>query len=210
MLTANPEGCNREICLGLDTPGCEFDRSRWWQIEAGLGFCGHLATPGDAWSLRRVPETKARGVVRVQTTAGPSIRPWARWVLRFFTCIPLSQHRSSPTERLTSNPNQCGGRPCIRGMRIRVKDVFDPLAAGVQEAEILADYPYLEAEDISACLAYAAAEADPSLVGCKKDGAGTAGADAAADRVRSRGVAAAVPRCSISAQGALAASGTPA
>jgi uncharacterized protein (DUF433 family) len=69
------------------------------------------------------------------------------------------------TERITFNPNQCGGRPCIRGLRIRVKDVLDLLAAGVQEAEILTDYPYLEAEDISACLAYAAVEADhPVLV----------------------------------------------
>ncbi len=68
-------------------------------------------------------------------------------------------------DRITFNPNQCGGRPCIRGMRIRVKDVLDLLAAGVGEAEILEDYPYLEAEDIRACLAYAAAEADhPVLV----------------------------------------------
>lgn len=44
--------------------------------------------------------------------------------------------------RITSNPRQCGGRPCIRGMRIRVKDVLDMLAGGATEAEILADYPY--------------------------------------------------------------------
>lgn len=61
------------------------------------------------------------------------------------------------TDRITFNPNQCGGRPCIRGMRIRVKDVLDLLAAKVSEAEILADYPYLESEDIVACLEYAAA-----------------------------------------------------
>ena len=68
-------------------------------------------------------------------------------------------------DRITFNPNQCGGRPCIRGMRIRVKDVLDLLAAGVPESEILTDYPYLEAEDISACLEYAATEADhPVLV----------------------------------------------
>lgn len=73
---------------------------------------------------------------------------------------------SSPVmDRITFNPNQCSGRPCIRGMRIRVKDVLDLLAAGVGEAEILEDYPYLEAEDIRACLEYAAAEADhPVLV----------------------------------------------
>ena len=63
-------------------------------------------------------------------------------------------------ERITFNPNQCGGRPCIRGMRIRVKDVLDLLAAKVSEAEILADYPYLEAKDIQACLEYAAAQLD--------------------------------------------------
>jgi uncharacterized protein (DUF433 family) len=68
-------------------------------------------------------------------------------------------------ERITSNPNQCGGRPCIRGMRIRVKDVLDLLAAGVSEAEVLSDFPYLEKEDIRACLAFAATEADhPILV----------------------------------------------
>ena len=64
------------------------------------------------------------------------------------------------TDRITFNPNQCGGRPCIRGMRIRVKDVLDLLAAKVPEAEILADYPYLESEDIVACLEYAASEVD--------------------------------------------------
>jgi uncharacterized protein (DUF433 family) len=72
-------------------------------------------------------------------------------------------------DRITFNPDQCGGRPCIRGMRIRVKDVLDLLAAGVSEAEILADYPDLEAEDIRASLAYAAEESDhPVLVAAGK------------------------------------------
>jgi uncharacterized protein (DUF433 family) len=59
-------------------------------------------------------------------------------------------------DRITIDPNLCGGRPCIRGMRIRVTDVLDQLAAGESPSEILADYPYLEPEDISACLGYAA------------------------------------------------------
>ena len=68
-------------------------------------------------------------------------------------------------ERITFNPNQCGGRPCIRGMRIRVKDVLDLVAAGVPESEILADFPDLEADDIKASLEYAAAQLDhPVLV----------------------------------------------
>jgi predicted nuclease of predicted toxin-antitoxin system/uncharacterized protein (DUF433 family) len=74
-------------------------------------------------------------------------------------------HAMLMTERITFNLKQCGGRPCIRGMRMRVKDVLDLLAAGVPEKEILEDYPYLEAEDITACLEYAAAETDhPVLV----------------------------------------------
>ncbi|NDC76132.1 DUF433 domain-containing protein [bacterium] len=67
-------------------------------------------------------------------------------------------------ERITFNPNQCGGRPCIRGMRIRVKDVLEMLAAKVPEDEILADYPYLEREDITACLEYAAAQVDHAVL----------------------------------------------
>ena len=68
-------------------------------------------------------------------------------------------------ERITFNPNQCGGRPCIRRMRIRVKDVLDLVAAGIPESEILADYPDLEADDIKASLEFAAAQLDhPVLV----------------------------------------------
>jgi uncharacterized protein (DUF433 family) len=68
-------------------------------------------------------------------------------------------------DRITFNPKQCGGRPCIRGMRIRVKDVLDLLASRVPETEILADFPDLEPEDIQACIEYAAAQLDhPVLV----------------------------------------------
>jgi uncharacterized protein (DUF433 family) len=59
-------------------------------------------------------------------------------------------------DRITINPAQCGGRPCIRGMRIRVMDILDMLSGGMTPEEILTDYDELEAEDISAALAYAA------------------------------------------------------
>ena len=55
----------------------------------------------------------------------------------------------SELHRVTVNPDQCGGRPCIRGLRIRVKDVLDLLAAGASREEILRDYPLLEPQDIS-------------------------------------------------------------
>jgi len=70
----------------------------------------------------------------------------------------------SHLERITINPRQCGGRPCIRGMRIRVKDVLELLASGVPTEEILADFPYLEPEDIRAALQYAAAQADHPIL----------------------------------------------
>ena len=66
----------------------------------------------------------------------------------------------SETHRITVDPNQCGGRPCLRGLRIRVKDVLDLLAAGADRDEILADYPLLEAGDIVASLEYAARQSD--------------------------------------------------
>lgn len=62
--------------------------------------------------------------------------------------------------RITVNSEQCAGRPCIRGMRIRVKDILDMLAAGATTPDILRDYPYLEPEDITAALEYAAQQAD--------------------------------------------------
>jgi uncharacterized protein (DUF433 family) len=66
----------------------------------------------------------------------------------------------SEMHRVTVDPGQCGGRPCIRGLRIRVKDVLDLLAAGASRGEILADYPLLEAKDITAVLEYAARQND--------------------------------------------------
>ena len=67
-------------------------------------------------------------------------------------------------ERITFNPEQCGGRPCIRGMRIRVTDVLDMLAGGASEAEILKDFPDLETADIRACLQYAAAQLNHAVL----------------------------------------------
>lgn len=67
--------------------------------------------------------------------------------------------------RITHNPAQCGGRPCIRGMRIRVSDVLDLLAAGLTAEQILDEMPDLEAGDLKASLVYAARQLDhPVLV----------------------------------------------
>jgi len=62
----------------------------------------------------------------------------------------------SALDRITVSPDVCGGRPCIRGLRIRVKDVLEALAAGATREEILADFPYLQGDDITAVLEFAA------------------------------------------------------
>jgi uncharacterized protein (DUF433 family) len=67
-------------------------------------------------------------------------------------------------DRITVNSQQCGGRPCVRGMRIRVTDVLGMLAEGVSEKEILQDYPYLEQEDIRACLLFASRATDHAVL----------------------------------------------
>ena len=66
--------------------------------------------------------------------------------------------------RITAEPGKMGGRPCIRGMRIRVTDVLEMLGGGADEAEILKDFPYLERDDIRACLLYAAQQVDHPAV----------------------------------------------
>ena len=71
---------------------------------------------------------------------------------------------ASQLSRITVNPEICGGRPTLRNMRIRVADVLDLLAAGESRAAILADYPYLQDEDISAALEYAAVSASHRVI----------------------------------------------
>jgi uncharacterized protein (DUF433 family) len=75
-------------------------------------------------------------------------------------------HYSNMTlaERITVDPNQCGGRPCIRGLRVRVTDILVMLSEGASHEEILRDFPYLEADDIKAALAYAARQSDHAVL----------------------------------------------
>ena len=67
-------------------------------------------------------------------------------------------------DRITINPEQCAGKPCIRGKRIRVSDILELLAHGASHDEILEDYPFLEKEDIFASLEFAAAQSKHTLL----------------------------------------------
>jgi uncharacterized protein (DUF433 family) len=76
-----------------------------------------------------------------------------------------SNDKFSLLERITINPEQCGGRPCLRDIRIRVTDVLDLYAEGLNSEQILEEMPDLEHEDLQAALLYAARKLDhPVLV----------------------------------------------
>ena len=66
--------------------------------------------------------------------------------------------------RITVNPDQCGGRPCVRGMRIRVIDVLDLLAAGLTREQVVEELPDLELEDVAACLRFASRRLDHPIL----------------------------------------------
>jgi uncharacterized protein (DUF433 family) len=67
-------------------------------------------------------------------------------------------------QRITTNPKQCGGRPCIRGMRIRVIDVLDLLAVGLTHQQVIEELPDLELEDIQAVLQFARERLDHPVI----------------------------------------------
>ena len=71
---------------------------------------------------------------------------------------------SNLLSRITLNPQQCGGKPCIRGMRIRVADVLDLLAAGLAPEQIIKELPDLELEDVKAAIQYAARRINHSVL----------------------------------------------
>jgi len=98
----------------------------------------------------------------------PTIQPYRIAAIAFCRLVALGTREYSAgvklLERITVEPGKCGGRPCIRGMRIRVKDVLDMLADGATQEEILADFHDLQAEDIQASIAYAARYLDHSVL----------------------------------------------
>ncbi len=76
----------------------------------------------------------------------------------------LETKMSSLLARIATDPEICGGRPCIKGTRVRVSDIVDMVAEGATPAEIVGDYPYLSPEDVTAALKYAAMAVDHRVV----------------------------------------------
>jgi uncharacterized protein (DUF433 family) len=71
---------------------------------------------------------------------------------------------SNPLDRISINPDVCGGRPCIKGTRIWVSLVLDLLAQGISEAELLVEYPQLTHDDVLAAIAYGAEAARELII----------------------------------------------
>jgi uncharacterized protein (DUF433 family) len=86
-------------------------------------------------------------------------------MLPIITKHEMNAAMSDLLSRITTNPRQCGGKPCIRGMRIRVSDVLDLYTSGLDSRQILEEMPDLEADDLRACHLYARQRIDhPVLV----------------------------------------------
>jgi uncharacterized protein (DUF433 family) len=78
--------------------------------------------------------------------------------------MPDTNPAHADLNRITSDPEVMGGRPCIRGLRMRVADILEMLAGGATAAEIIEDFPYLETEDIAAALEFAALQSDNPII----------------------------------------------
>ena len=72
--------------------------------------------------------------------------------------------KHSLLDRITIEPGKCGGRPCIRSLRMRVTDILALLGSGASHQEVLEDYPFLEENDILAALEYAAVQTDHAIL----------------------------------------------
>jgi uncharacterized protein (DUF433 family) len=86
-----------------------------------------------------------------------------KWNTAYLSIREASMKRER-LQRITVEAGKCGGRPCIRGLRIRVTDILELLSAGASFDEILKDYPFLEREDIRAALDYAAYQTDHAVL----------------------------------------------
>jgi uncharacterized protein (DUF433 family) len=104
---------------------------------------------GKSLGMKAKPGPEATGKLPVET------RLVCRLVQQYSSAMNLEL-----LKRITIEPGKCGGRPCIRGMRMRVTDVLQLLSAGASYEEILNDYPDLEREDILAAIGYAAHQTD--------------------------------------------------
>ena len=135
-----------EVCIEIDTSS----------FGASIPRMSHTLRRGDTTRVtanRRYlsshPHRRGRGWQTESSAANPPV-------------YPMGEALTMPTlaARITVDPEQCGGRPCVPGLRIRVTDVIDLLASGLSPAQVIDDLPDLELDDVSACLRFASRRLD--------------------------------------------------
>lgn len=121
-----------------------------------------IRAPTSGCSARQPPHAERRGLSIASMDFAKGRPHYVREAPRLATdgyASPMSL-----LDRISIDPGVVHGRPAVRGTRMRVSDVLALLAAGADESEILEDYPYLERDDIRACLAFAAAQANHAII----------------------------------------------
>jgi uncharacterized protein (DUF433 family) len=128
-----------------------------------LATAARRSPAGEGGLRPKMPNSDA---LRLPTEIGPTAYSFFLGIRRLLLFLKIhgSLFGMDNSDRITSNPKQCGGRPCIRGLRIRMKDILEMLGAGMSEEEILADYDYLESEDIRAALQFASKQSDHPIL----------------------------------------------
>jgi uncharacterized protein (DUF433 family) len=150
-----------------DSPEAENQKQESRRVGA-TGWDGvEVKLPGS--KLRSGQSATAGTPVLLDLPACPEKRSTERGVLPWNGGLRIVKTTGNPMNlerlnRIKVDAGKCGGRPCIRGQRIRVTDVLELLGAGASFEEILADYPYLEREDILAALDYAAYQTDRAVI----------------------------------------------
>jgi uncharacterized protein (DUF433 family) len=147
-----PDGCGGGIGVGPAAAGAAPTAggfAGWFDGVGGTGDEGGVGSLTPA--LCRARSRRARQIARPASAAA---------VVRSLDECHASRMESQLLARITIEPGKCGGRPCIRGQRLRVSDVLDLLGHGASFEEVLRDYPFLEREDILAAMLYAARQTD--------------------------------------------------
>lgn len=119
-------------------------------VDAALAAVEQRTVPGFAGTQEELDALLAEGLASKELAEDEF---WGS--VNAQTNALLAEHKTG-LQYITIEPGKRGGKPCVRGMRITVYEVLDYLASGMTEAEILADFPDLTAEDLKACLAFAA------------------------------------------------------
>lgn len=171
-LTGSPQACSASAtsCWGTGLGDWAWELARTTGLGVGNSKTSSSETaihgpplPSTTYSSALHRHLEPRGTQRPNDFAMAWGRRWTSSISRVPRVYSRPMSRAL-LERITIEPGKCGGRPCLRGQRMRVSDLLELLANGASFEEILDDYPALEREDILAAIAYAAVQTSHAVV----------------------------------------------